>query len=562
VAGFGAGVWSFAFRDGLDRLSERGEADLSLAADRLSGHLLRYRELAVVLARHPVLRAVLTASGDVEAGQKLVVSMADISGADAVSLVDLEGAVIVTSAAKRDAENANSLPLSRALQGALGTGHQVITAPNGATKRIFSFAAPVLDAQGQIAGAVVTKANVLDIEENWPGRAPAVLFSDATGRVLVSDRSELVLTDRSMGERFPEYQERRINTHVVWTLHDAPFLPDRALYLHQSLPVLGLQAEILLDTDAAERSAYLQAAAAAALFLVFGALMFLIVQYSRVLRLRLAAEAETNELLEQRVAERTQELQREVKERRDAEMALKKAQNELVQAGKLSALGQMSAGISHELNQPLMAIRSFAENGTMLIDKEKPDVARENLSRISDLARRMGRIIKNLRAFARQETGPMTDVDLVQAVNAALEMTAETMTRCGVTLDWQPPGVPVMVRGGEVRLTQVVVNLISNASDAMDNAAAKRIEVRINTGEDAVELTVRDTGPGIVDPERVFEPFYTTKAVGAAEGMGLGLSISYGLVQSFGGAIQGHNHPEGGAVFTVGLLPASLEVAA
>jgi two-component system C4-dicarboxylate transport sensor histidine kinase DctB len=209
-----------------------------------------------------------------------------------------------------------------------------------------------------------------------------------------------------------------------------------------------------------------------------------------------------------------------------------------------------------------MAIRSFAENGEQFFDRGKPERARDNLGKISELARRMGRIIQNLRAFARQESGPVTDVDLVDVIDASLEMTADKIHRHEVELVYDRPPLPIMVRGGEVRLQQVVVNLVSNAVDAMSDAPERRLSLTLDTDGPAVRLTVRDSGPGIADPDRVFDPFYSTKEVGAAEGMGLGLSISYGLVQSFGGAIKGLNHPEGGAAFTVELVPAGLEAAA
>jgi len=292
--------------------------------------------------------------------------------------------------------------------------------------------------------------------------------------------------------------------------------------------------------------------ALAAVFLAFGALLFLTTERRRALAL---ANAE----LEGRVEVRTRELsaanaqlRREVAERLEAEAALKRAQADLVQAGKLSALGQMSAGISHELNQPLMAIRQFADNGAAFMDRGKTEKAGENLGRISEMAARMARIIRNLRAFARNESEPMGRVDLGRVIAASVELTEARLRGEGVELDWQAPEVPVLAWGGDVRLGQVFVNLINNAIDAMEGCADKRITIRLQP-EERLVVTVADTGPGISDPEKIFEPFYSTRAVGSSEGMGLGLSISYGLVQSFGGNIRGANAPGGGAVFTVEL---------
>ena len=132
-------------------------------------------------------------------------------------------------------------------------------------------------------------------------------------------------------------------------------------------------------------------------------------------------------------------------------------------------------------------------------------------------------------------------------------MADSTIKRAEATLEWQAPANPIMVRGGDVRLQQVVMNLVSNALDAMAESDEKRLTLSIERTGGLVRLIVRDTGPGIADPSRIFDPFYTTKEVGASEGMGLGLSISYGLVQSFGGAIRGGNHAGGGAEFVVEL---------
>ena len=292
------------------------------------------------------------------------------------------------------------------------------------------------------------------------------------------------------------------------------------------------------------------------MMLAFGTLLFLAVDRRRTLAI-------ANLKLESRVHERTEELsltnaqlRNEIHERREAEQALKQAQEELVQAGKLSALGQMSAGISHELNQPLMAIQSFAENGEMLLERDRKQGAEENFRRISEMARRMGRIIKNLRAFAKQEVEPAKKTDVVAVINEAVAMSEGKIERGEIALEWSSPIQPVWVSGGEVRLQQVLVNLISNAADAMTEAASetRRISITV-TAADKIRVVVRDTGPGIDEPEKIFDPFYSTKAVGSAEGMGLGLSISYGLVQSFGGAITGQNASGGGAEFSVELQP-------
>ena len=564
IAAVAGGSWRFAWHDGLDGLAARGRADLAWAADRLTAQLFRGRELAVILARHPLLADALETGTTPPREAELLRAMADLTGADRITLVDREGRVRAASGPPPPGWRAEALPLARALSGALGTTH--VVTPGGAAaapRRVFAFAAPVFGPGGQVAGAVAVEDDVRGIEENWPGNAPAVYFTGADGRVIVSDRSDLVLANPATGAGFPALRETWVGEHRLWRIEAGPYLPARALYLARALPTVGVTAAILEDTRPTARAALLLAALASTLTLIFVAVVELILRSRRVLALRLRAESDMTHRLEARVRDRTRALseanaalRREVAERIEADAALTRAQDELVQASRLAALGKMSAGISHELNQPLMAIGSFAENGAAFLDRGRPEAARANLDRIADLARRMGRIIHNLRAFARQESGPIGAVDLAAVVATALETLAGRIVGANVALDWTPPPMPILVRGGEVRLGQVVVNLLSNALDAVEDVDEKRIRLRLDDAGDRVRLSVADSGKGIAEPERVFDPFYTTKKIGAAEGMGLGLSISYGLVRDFSGSIRAENAAKGGAVFTLDLIKA------
>jgi two-component system C4-dicarboxylate transport sensor histidine kinase DctB len=558
-----AGVWWFAFTSALDQLETRGRADLALASDRLTGQLQRFRELSVLLADHPTLTPVVLQGAQAAAAEARLLEMADKTGSLALLVAGRDGAVIAASGPVSGAilNNVALRPsFRRAMHAALGTEHWV-EADTG--QRIFAFAAPILQPGGAARGAVMVQVDIEALEAQTPTQASPVYFRDARGLIIVTNRSELILTSFSPhnGARFTAVRDRMVSGHEIWSLDLGPYLPKHALHLTQPLPVIGMTSEILLDLTPAFKIANLQAMVAAAFCLAFGAMLYIAAQ-------RLRTEAATNLALEARVTDRTQELSllnadllREIAERKEAETALTRAQAELVQAGKLSALGQMSAGISHELNQPLMAIQSFAENGEILLDRGKPEAARENLGKIGELANRMGRIIRNLRAFARQETVPVSDVDVLKVIAAALEIARPKIDQAGVVVDWTPPMGAIMVRGGEVRLQQVVMNLLSNAVDAMEASDRKELEIRV-LHANPVTISIRDTGAGIDDAEKIFDPFYSTKKVGEAAGMGLGLSISYGVVQSFGGAIRGRNHPGGGAIFTVELTPAQMEQAA
>ena len=555
VALLAGGVWWYGYGAALGQLESRGRSDLALAADQLTSELQRYRELAVLMADHPVVAGLLYGDIDGEEAARLLLAVADKTGALDIAVVSPSGRDLARAQAVVAGSHRGQADFERAMDGALGVEHLY---SESFRRRAFTFAAPVFSPEGPVAGAVIVTADVEEVEAALRGDRPAVFFTDDRGVVFVSNRSELVFSTRTGSDggqlaAFVSYRETIRHGLTLWQVDGGRYLPSEALHLEQPLPVIGLNGEVLLDVAPAHQIAFLQAAATVALCLAFGAILFLATERRRSL-------ARANLELEARVARRTEELEHanrdlrhEVAERTDAEVRLKKAQADLVQAGKLSALGQMSAGISHELNQPLMAIRSFAENAEAYLQRGMPDVAAQNLARISELARRMGRIIKNLRAFAKQESEPLSDVDLVAVVDAAIEMGTSKISHAGVSLDWAAPTSAVMVRGGEVRLQQVVLNLISNAVDAMEETEDRRIEIALGREGGRVHLSVRDTGPGIAEPEKIFDPFYTTKQIGSAEGMGLGLSISYGLVQSFGGQIRGRNHPDRGAIFTVEL---------
>jgi len=556
VAALAAGIWRYAYLQGLDQLSARGEADLSLASDRLVGQLQRYRDLAVFLADHPQVSEILRDQVPGVA-RDFLQDVADKSAALDVRVVDRRGRVLASSQSAPGAVLLYQPFVRRALGGALGWGH----GPSlPLTDRAFFHASPVFDDAGQVEGAVIVSTDLNGIDYDWRGSNPAAFFTDDAGVVQIANRSEMLFWQRPLGEpglirpdgALLDFDASYINDHEIWQMGWGPYLPDEALHLTKPLLVVGLTGEVLLDVAPARRLALAQAAAVAALCLAFGALLFLATERRRTL-------TQANLKLERQVSKRTAalntsntELRREAAEREEAQAALRRAQADLVQAGKLSALGQMSAGISHELNQPLMAIRSFADNATQFMARGKPERANENLSRISEMAERMARIIQNLRAFARQESVPQTRVSLTRVIASAVELTEGYLQDADVTLLYTPPKSPVWARGGEVRLGQVFVNLITNAADAMTGGEVRRLTIDIDQA-DGVSVRFKDTGPGVEMPDKVFDPFYTTKSVGGTSGMGLGLSISYGIVQSFGGQIRGSNLDGGGAMFTVRL---------
>jgi two-component system C4-dicarboxylate transport sensor histidine kinase DctB len=233
------------------------------------------------------------------------------------------------------------------------------------------------------------------------------------------------------------------------------------------------------------------------------------------------------------------------------EQALRQTRDELIQAAKLAMLGQMSAGISHEINQPLAAIRSYTDNAGKFLQQGRCDDAAWNLQQIAELIDSMAQISSQLKLFARKTDGQRSAVSLYNVIEMSKRILLPQLRRSGTELRIVSLGRDLQVMADPVRLEQVLVNLISNAVNAMERQAERWVDIDIECGHDRLRLGIRDNGPGISEAhlQRIFDPFFTTKA----SGLGLGLSISQHIVESMGGTLVAKNSEQGGALFTLEL---------
>lgn len=564
----------FAERYYSEQLAEQNRQTLDLYVANLLGTLRRYEELPQILGGLPVLRQALQQPGDPLLQKIANEALADIrrrTGADVIYLLQPDGTTQVASNwAQADSfvhRNFAFRPYYReAMQGRLARFFGLGTT---SIKRGYYFASAVKEGS-RIIGVLVVKVDLEHIERLWGNSPEQLLVIDNYGVVILSSREDW----RFHASRPLSAAERdEIHANIPYPVQDPkPLRLQQSAWLSQSrtLPETGWTVSIYAPRTLIERPVRSVLLIGGATLLALLLLLTLLTLSRRHYLDRIALEAEAKRQLEERVLERTRELenanaqlQQEVHEREQAQRELMRAQDEVVQAGKLTALGTMSASISHELNQPLAAIRSYADNARVLLDHQRTEDTRGNLEQISDLTTRMASIIAHLKAYARGARRAPENVQLQPAIEDALSMVASRRRAMNVELLRDVPDAPLWVQAGETRLRQILGNLLTNALDALaEKAPPRRLWVIASQDQHGVTLTLRDNGPGFSEDAlaHAHEPFFTTKTT--AKGLGLGLAICDNLLRALGGRLEMGNHLEGGAVVRLHLLPGVPGVAA
>lgn len=268
---------------------------------------------------------------------------------------------------------------------------------------------------------------------------------------------------------------------------------------------------------------------------------------------------QSQQLLENKVKERTADLSatnailyEEIAQRQQAQTQVNKMRDELIQSEKLALIGSMSASINHEINQPLTALRSYSENALAYQERNMADKVKNNLTLIIGLVDRLSDIVSQFNSFSKKSKGVATTVDVEMSMVAAMSIVKHQAKAANVEFTSNACSEPLHVYGDAIRFEQVLVNLLSNAIQALSDQKDKKIMITISEIKQRVIIEIRDNGPGILvdNIDRVFEAFFTTKD---NFGLGLGLSISHRIIESMQGQLNVSNHPDGGAIFTISL---------
>ena len=580
---------AFATRAYLEQASSRGQSTLRLAVAVLRGQMSRYQSLPALIADHDDIKELLADPFNNRLRANANVYLKEINGLLASSdiYIIMPGGETI-AASNYDGptsfvgENFSYRPYY--LDAMKGQQGRFFALGTTSLKRGYYFSSPVL-VDGAVKGVVVFKVDIDAIEASWKGGDYEILVSDPEGIIFMTGRPDwlyagllpltterLARTEASRRYANATLRELPVTRSTFSGIHQLMTITSSGtareyLVVAEPMPEAGWTVSVLLDTRSVHAQA-LTSVAAALLLLGLATLAGAIILQRRArLAERMEMQRSAQAELEHRVEERTadlalvnRQLETEVAERRATEQQLRQTQSDLIQAGKLAALGQMSAALSHEFNQPLTAVKTYADNAAVLIERNRVTEAKDNVSRISSLADRMASISRHLRNFARKPNEKLGPVALVDAVKDTLEIVAWRLKAADATVSVDLGPTPPLVRAGSIRLQQVLVNLISNAADAVEGQADRKIELSARRKGGKVAITVRDNGPGIAAAiaERIFDPFFTTKGVG--KGLGLGLSISYNIIKDFGGSLAVSNHPEGGAVFRIELDAARMPV--
>ena len=528
-----------------DDTRSRAEVRLALYTGNLMAELQRTSVVPLLLSRDPELVRALR-DGNFSATSAKLIALQTQIGVASIRLLDKDGRVV--GATNRNILGTNNRNETYFVE-AQRTKETIFTAVKRESGGFdFVYSRAIMD-ESRAIGVIVVSVDLMKYERAWSGLQDAVLVTDSEGIVILA--TEALWRGQPVNEALalrdpPSAISRALRATADWaqTPPDAYVRGEAVMKTEARIPFRGWK----IQTFTAYASVREQVNGILALQIMGFAILMAFTFYllsRRAWSRSLSFQRESAELRSLNAR-----LQREIAEREKVQKDLEVAELTLAQSSKLAALGEMSAAVSHELNQPLAAMKTYLAGARLLLQRRRPEEALSSFQRIDDLIERMGAITRQLKSYARKGGEAFEEVDLRACVSSALAMMEPQLKARVVKISRGLPRQPVMVMADRIRLEQVIINLLRNALDATKDTKDPQIDILLSAGETAT-LTVRDNGHGITDLENLFEPFYTTKKPG--EGVGLGLAISSGIVTDLGGRLTARNGEGGGAVFEMQL---------
>ncbi|WP_319824098.1 sensor histidine kinase [Thalassovita sp.] len=523
----------------------RAELRLALYGGNLLSELRRNAIVPQLLARDAALIGALNSSDYSHSTQRLI-SFVDEIGAASLMLLDKDGRAVAATDRTRLGSLHRQDPYFLNAVRAPDTVFTVLRRESGGYS--FTYSRRV-ESQGATMGVILVEVDLQKFERAWAGISDAVLVTDSAGTIILATEPRwrgLSEAEALKADPVDGAIRRAIQATSDWAAlpADAYVKGEAVMRMETRIPFRGWRITSFTTYDSVREKVNGFLALEIMGFAMFLALAFYFLSRKTALRMALF-QRESAEL--RRLNNR---LQREIAERERVQKTLAVAEQTLAQSQKLAALGEMSAAVSHELNQPLAAMKTYLAGARLLLNRNRPEEALSSFQRIDDLIGRMGTITRQLKSYARKGGDAFTEVNLNEALASALSMMEPQLKNRHIRITRAIPDAPVKVMGDRVRIEQVMINLLRNALDATQGVDDPEIDIILAAGETA-SLTVRDNGHGIDDLDALFEPFYTTKKPG--EGVGLGLAISSGIVGDLGGRLTARNAEGGGAVFEMQL---------
>ncbi len=572
-----AAYW-FHLEHGYEMTRQQSNAQMKELLSFLSGSLSRYESIPQVLSTNPLLANALAQQDDPETITPLNLYLEEIQSiteALDIYLVNINGDAIAASNWQQSysfiGKNFGFRPYFKdAMNGKMGRYFAVGTSSN---KRGYYFSYPIYNqgypiapnqGDAKVVGAIVVKVDVTEIEQQSTGMARGSNYefaiSDPDNIIFLSSQpkwrlTSLVPVTRQLKQHITasrRYANRDINPLEIEPPFTASLAEDYQIYqIGGDKHGKEYMDNAAMMNDAGWRVHILSPMAPIyqslpPLLLLYGALYLLCalaLLFAIERRKNIRRMQQAHEQLEQRVKERTQALETSHQE-------LKETQDELIQAAKLTVIGSLSASINHEINQPLAAIRSYAQNTQTLLSRAKWDDVSSNIMTIIELTDRLAAIVSQFKSFTRKSKGNDKAVSVAQCIKDALTIVQPEVDKQGINLVLKNTDCETLIWGDPIRLQQVLINLMSNAMVAMRASSPKQLIISVNLN-DRVEITIEDTGTGIDESQmqKIFDPYYTS----SRQGLGLGLSISRRIVEAMQGKISVANRAEGGAIFNITL---------
>ena len=562
-----------SWKNGLDELRNSSGQQLEQFIGHLDSQLARFAFLPRLIAQNAVLVDLLKdphSSPRVDVVNHFLEEINDITGAAATYLMDADGLTLAASNWQDEnpfvGKNFSFRPyFSAAMEGKSGRYFALGTT---SARRGYYFSYPVLYA-ADIIGVVVIKMDLSNIEQRWSNRDNQFIVTDDDGVIFITTRPDWLF--HSIRKLSPQTLRKIANSrrYANTPIEALALQPQQTLdaggsilrlqqaqggldylSLQRAMPQAGWRVMILAPLKDISSNALVNISLLLLVLLIVLLIGLLSWQRYKRRQEHERFQLEAQRQLELKVRERTRDLTHEIDEHKRTEKELRETQDELIQTAKLAVLGQMSASISHELNNPLAAIRSYADNARQFLKLNKGDKADENLGRIASLTERMARISSQLKAFARKSSGKLEAVKVASIVQSALDIVNPQLKHSHIRIDSSAIDPQTSVMADPIQLEQVLINLINNAINAIDPQHGE-IHIKTETQQEWTLIHVDDNGPGISDEhlDKIFNPFFTTRK----SGLGLGLSISARILDSMNGHLSASNLAQGGARFSIAL---------